>query len=136
MHRVFQHYEGVVDELKGASFSSVKSLYDKLEHDIVLVWARDETLNCWYRVFIDGVYCGVDRYQLDESSNDIDDEVDFVDHSAWFQGKKLEHAEVTSPNKSEGHIVLTMTFGSHQCRLICGSEDGECQLQFTDSAIS
>lgn len=134
MDRIFQHYQGAIDELKGASFSCVKSACDNADGDVVLLWARDETLQCWYRIFIDGANCGVDRYEIGQSQDDFDEEVLCVDHSAWFQGKTMGSANVSCPTKPDEHIVLSMKFGEHECRLVCTSEDGGCHLQLCGSA--
>jgi hypothetical protein len=42
------------------------------DDDIVLVWLKNSSEKYWYRVFIDGAYCGVDQYQFDMSDNDLD----------------------------------------------------------------
>ena len=132
MDRLFQHYKGEIKELIGVEFSCVKALCDREESDldVVLIWMQNKALDCWYRVFIDGVYCGVDCYEIDQSSDDIDDEVIVIDHSPWFSNKKISQAEVEiEPIKESSYILLTLVFSDHsEMQLNCLSEGGDCQL--------
>ena len=130
MDRIFQHYQGTIDAIKGAHFSCVKALEDSIDHDVILLWMRDDASQSWYRVFIDGAYCGIDQYQEDESEQDNDDDVIYTDHSAWFQGKVLESATVFFLNRPNEHLLLLLDFGQYECKLLCRSENGACELQF------
>ncbi len=131
MDRIFQHYQGTIDAMQGARFSCVKVLEDAMDHDVILLWMRDDTSKTWYRVFIDGAYCGVDQYGEDESEEDIDDDVIFTDYSAWFHGKVLESARVLFLNRPGEYLLLLLDFGQSECKLLCRSEAGECVLQLS-----
>lgn len=130
MDRVFQHYEGAVDTLTGASFSVFRSLEDKTGSDVFLLWLFDSQGEIWYRVFIDGWYCGIDRYDADESDSDLDDGVILVDHSSWFRNAVVVRADVSIPDGLDGGIVLSLEFADRSCNLICQSQDGDCRLEF------
>ena len=129
MDRIFQHYEGEIDTLKGARFTTVKSLVDDA-NDVVLLGLNDEVSNCWYRIFIDGTYCGVDRYIEDASVEDDDDDVSWQDHSYWFVGMELSNAKVSLTGKEGDSIVLSMYFGESEFKLICKFEVDKCRLEF------
>ncbi len=134
MDRLFQHYEGEVRELVGVEFSWVNALVNEKDRDVVLIWLRDQTQCCWYRIFIDGVYCGVDRYSSDNSREDMDEGIKSIDHSGWFAGKKVISATVDSNKEASGsHILLTLRFDDKSEMLLnCVSEDGCCKLQFVE----
>ena len=129
MDRVFQHYEGIVEALIGARFSTVKCMVDSEDSDVVLVWFQDEKSSSWYRIFIDGVYCGIDRYSNDLSSDDLDDDIQCVDNSEWFAGKTVNNAIVKSSSDSK-EIVFSMSFGSEECRLVSKNEGDSCEFVY------
>ena len=131
MDRVFQHYQGNVAELEGASLSAFRSIVNEDDNDVIIIWTFDENVKRWYRIFIDGTYCGVDRYEADESNSDLDDGVILDDHSAWSRGAIVVSAIVSSPTKLEGCIVLSLEFSDRNCKLICESQDGNCRLEFS-----
>ena len=72
---------------------------------------KDDISKYWYRLFIDGVYCGVDRYSEDKSSEDMDDDILCLDRSQWFTGKILQSAKVFCFNEKNRYISLIMNFG-------------------------
>ncbi len=130
LDRIFQHYEGVVTELKGSRFTTVKSLIDDIDKDIYLLWFYDEFSSSWYRIFIDGIYCGIDRYTDDCSVDDEDDNISWEDHSNWFSGKTLLCATVSFDGETDGDIILLMEFGESKFKLICKFESGISHLEF------
>ncbi|MBU2713186.1 hypothetical protein [Zooshikella harenae] len=130
MDRIFQHNEGEVTELNGATFTTVKALIDDKDNNVYLLWLFDKTSKYWYRIFIDGIYCGVDQYLQDGSMNDEDDDISWQDHSNWFKGKSLSCAEVSFAGKVGDDIVLSMFFEDSEFRLICKFEAGSCRLEF------
>lgn len=134
--RIFQDYTGTVSDWEGAQFSCVKSINDTIDNDVILLWMYDQWAQCWYRVFIDGAYCGIDRYQHDESANDLDESVACVDHSVWFRGKVLQNADVIPTDKADEYILLSMQFEETTCLLVCKSSDGDCELRFIDHRTS
>lgn len=131
MKRLFQHYKGAIDSLSGTRFSCVKTIDELSTDDVVLIWLQDAASCNWYRIFIDGAYCGIDLYPEDGSDEDVDDGYVCTDRSEWFLGKTLTAASVELINKTDTHIVLNMDFGKHECKYVCRNEDGECELQFS-----
>lgn len=130
MDRIFQDYEGDVPELEGSKFTIVKSLIDDVDKDIYLLWLYDELSGSWYRIFIDGLYCGIDRYPHDQSCNDEDDDISWADHSGWFRGKTLLSATVNFDGRTNGEITLRMKFDKGSFKLICKFEAGNSRLEF------
>jgi hypothetical protein len=133
MKRLFQHYLGSIDAIVGAEFSVVKELADKSDGNIILMWFQDTHGACWYRIYIDGVYCGVDRYEEEEISDDMDEYVVALDHSGWFKNKRLTEAIVESDLNPDSLICMSFKFNDGSTMLLdCVSEDGECRLHFKD----
>lgn len=130
MDRIFQDYEGEIKELMGARFTVVKSLVDDVDDNVYLLWLYDESSKYWYRIFIDGAYCGVDRYSQDNSIDDDDDDEIWQDHSKWFEGKVVLSATVSFGGNVDDDIVLSLCFGKRECKLICKFEVGNCRLEF------
>lgn len=130
MERIFQDQNGEIEELKGAQFSTVKAMVDDEDSSVVLLWCYDIVSNFWYRIFIDGTYCGVDRYREDNSGNDDDDGVSWSKHSEWFAGKKLLSAQVRFTGRTDDDIILTLRCQNDEFKLICKFEVGQCHLEF------
>ncbi len=129
MQRVFQHYEGDVDEFQGKEFSIVKAVCEEHTNDVIVAWMMSTQDEAWYRIFIDGVYCGIDKYSEDRSSNDLDEEVKIVDYSSSFNHKACVRAAV---NNDKQQIILHIDFSDNsEASLVCASEDGECSFKFT-----
>lgn len=128
MQRVFQHYEGEITELRGLRFSQVKAFVATEDNDIVLLWCKVESNNIWYRIFIDGVYCGVDKYFEDESINDLDECIYIDDHSQEFQAQKVLTADVINRSDKCGTIDLIITFEEGTLQLQCLWDVGICKL--------
>lgn len=134
MDVIFQDYQGVIEALTGASFSHVKAIVDEKRQNILLVWLKDNTRDCWYRIYVDEFCCGVDRYITDESFEDeeADDDLKMVEYSKWFVGKKLARAEVKSKSESNGsHIFLLLNFEDNSSAILEYAEDaGKCTIKF------
>ncbi len=128
MQRIFQNYEGEVKALIGTKFSIVLALVSERDNDVVLLWLKGSEF--WYRLFIDGVYCGIDKYVEDKSQEDLDDDVDYIDYSKWFSGKTVVSAKVTNRE----NINLSIEFNDKSLfSLNCTSPEGECHLSFVES---
>ncbi len=126
MKRLFQHYQGEIKELNGIRLKGLKCLFDNTskEDDVILFWLETETN--WLRIFIDGCYCGIDEYKLDESKNDLDDDVSFVS----FDDNVKDTIIVRSKVESLDLPLITMTLGlSNDTNLIldCDLEE-KCAL--------
>ena len=125
MNRLFQHYEGEIKGLVGKELKNLKGLYDKKDNDLILIWLASD--NSWFRIFIDGVYCGVDEYKNDESQDDAEEDDDLlIEHKKWVSGVTINKAKVESWVLPE--IKLTLEF-SNQTKLILNCDKNEfCTL--------
>ncbi|MCM8856658.1 MAG: hypothetical protein LC541_20085 [Candidatus Thiodiazotropha sp.] len=132
MERIFQHYEGSIEALKDVTFSEAKAFINKADNDVILIWLKNDKDKSWYRVFIDGAYCGVDLYQKESYEEDLDDHVKIIDYSSWFNKKKTLSVFVTLESNNGSHIVLTFKFSNSICQLICKSTDGDCILNYKE----
>ncbi len=130
MNRLFQHYKGVVKELSGKSISSFLSIEDAINGDVYILWLENETSGLWYRIFIDGWYCGVDEYPESNIENDFDDDVNVVNHFSKLKSKIIESAIVKDSDGENRHIVLTIKFSDQSVELICEVENGGSKLVF------
>ncbi len=128
MDRIFQNYEGEITEFTGLRFSQVKSFIDEGDNDIILLWFKVESTDIWYRVFIDGEYCGVDKYYQDESEVDCDDLIRVEDHSLKFHNQKIVKTEVVNAIKSDHLISLIIRFDKSVFTLVCLYDTGTCTL--------
>ena len=104
MDRLFQDDHGDVAGLAGASFSSAMAVVGTADRNVVVLWLEDDARSCWYRIFIDGIYCGIDRYRRCEIEEDLDEGYDAVDHIDLFVGWQLRRAGVT--NHGEGAAMV------------------------------
>lgn len=136
LERIFQHYEGSIEELSGLKISSFKTLIDHRNDDaIVLMWIGTDDEAKWYRIFIDGSYCGVDYYKEDNSDEDIDDDLCFVDYEC-MNGEIIvsTHVELGNRNYGLSSILLTIDFeSSNRLHLYCHDADGVCKLILYES---
>ena len=132
MKRIFQHYEGEIEAFSQSHFSTVKSVVNSLDNSVVVLWLQDKQKEFWYRLFIDGVYCGIDQFSDDKSFEDIDDDIIIMDHSAWFQDKKLLEANVFSGSMVSSDITVSLKFATSECQLIFQSKYDICELKFIE----
>ncbi len=132
MKRIFQHYEGKIQALSGSQFSTVKAVVHAPDNSVMVLWLQEEQKAVWYRLFVDGIYCGIDQFPDDESLEDMDDDIIIIDHSAWFEGKTVLDAGVSSGKKDSSDIVVSLKFAESECRLVYQSEDNECGLNFIE----
>lgn len=128
--RIFQHNHGLIPELIGEYFSSAKALIDSETQDVILLWMENSNKNYWFRIFIDGTYCGVDKYFEDCSDDDMDDDVYFKDISGFFNSK-ITNAEVIFSEDQSGSINLILSFNDNRMELKCILNDGDCSLAYT-----
>ncbi len=132
MKRIFQHYEGEIEALSASHFSTVKAVVNSLDNSVVVLWLHDKHKGFWYRLFIDGVYCGIDQFSDDRSLEDIDDDITIIDHSVWFQDKKLFEAEVFSGSGVSSDMIVSLKFAKSECQLIYRAKYNKCELTFTE----
>ena len=129
MDRIFQHYEGEVSDIKGAKLSRLKCLYDdEFEvNDVLLFWIQTDT--SWLRIYIDGVYCGIDKYKTDESheDEDEDDNLRLVNYDLWVKDKYIEKATVKSDNLPL--ITLTILLSDISSIVLDCNKDEICSLK-------
>ena len=128
MERVFQDDHGIVDALNGAVFSSVKKLIQESDGDVILIWFHCISSQCWYRVFIDGTYCGIDKHLEDNSQDDLDDNVSLVDISDLFIGKTIKKAEVKFNDLPGNYISFELATEETFFKLICEVQEGDCVI--------
>lgn len=125
---VFQHYEGSIDQLKGKSISSFYSLEDKNTGNVYLLWLETGPDNKWYRIFIDGWYCGVDEYGECMLQEDREDDVVVLDLTQKYKKSSIINASVQEQGEPDSHIVLSIYFENSKVELICKAGDGYCVL--------
>ncbi len=131
MERIFQHHQGPLDGLAGIEFGEATAVVDVSDGNTILLWVEDAGGEGWFRIFIDGSYCGVDRFPACEIGDDLDDGYSAEDHSSWFEGRTVDRAEVQETGAAGGGLItLTMTFrdratASLECRVL----DGRCDLR-------
>lgn len=130
MERIFQDDSGTVDGMAGAVIGEAWAVADVADGNVILLWLEDTISDGWLRIFIDGIYCGIDRYPDLEIEDDLDDGYIAVEYSSWFAALKLEQAEVSlSGTDADRHIVLTMAFGRRTTATLDGRvADGRCDL--------
>lgn len=127
MNRLFQHYEGEIKVIEGLTLKGLKYLNDDESEskNVILFWLSTE--NKWLRIFIDGSYCGIDEYETDESDNDNDDEVTFVNEDKWVNNLTIESAKVESGILPL--ITLTIVFTNGTQLILNCDENENCALQ-------
>ena len=128
MNRIFQDTHGNVDALKGRTISSLVSVNDS--EDVILFWFGEKDSNVWWRVFIDGAYCGIDEYRNCEIEEDLDESVSKIDYSSKLNSGKVESVSVSNPMQKDKHIVLSLKLENQLFELVCKSSEGECVLKF------
>lgn len=131
MQRIFQHYHGSIPELIGECFSSAKALIDSETQDVILLWLENSEEKYWLRIFIDGTYCGIDKYFEDCSEDDLDDDIYFKDISSFFINPRITNAEVVFSEGQGGSINLILSFFNNLLELKCKLVDGDCSLTYT-----
>ena len=129
MNRLFQHYEGEIKEIEGLTLKALNSLIDddSEKENVILLWI--ETESNWLRIFIDGSYCGIDEYETNESENDLDDDVSFINQDNWIKGLTIKKAKVES-----GYlplITLTIDFTNRIQLILKCDKNEDCSLTKT-----
>lgn len=133
--RIFQDYEGHVKEITGLKVCSLKVIIDRENNDIILIWIGVNNNSNWYRIFIDGCYCGIDYYKNDLSNEDLDDDVICVDCNC-INDEIIIRAKVESGNVifGDSSILLTIKFLSgKKLLLFCYDFNGVCKLEIVPS---
>lgn len=93
MNRISQGYEGDIPELKCLSFCDVTALAEN--ENVVLIWFISQEKHNYYRVFIDGYYCGIDHYRNSTLSDDMDGGIQLISYTPFFSQKSVTQAYVT-----------------------------------------
>ncbi|MCK5695457.1 MAG: hypothetical protein KAH62_02450 [Desulfobacula sp.] len=132
MKRKFQDNKGEIGLFRNLTFSTVKALINVDDKSVIVMWLKDKDSSRWFRLFCDGIYCGIDQYSSDRSFDDMDDDILMVDHSAWFQHKKITAAFVNSDNNDSSCIKVSLKFNQSQCQLIYQCQSEQCDLVFID----
>lgn len=130
MDRIFQNESGEIHELVGSRFTKVVSLDDMDTGNVVVVWLKESISEVWYRIFIDGHYCGIDQYKIDCIINDMDDHIKATDISDEFSNDTVTMATVTNNIQCEGSIQLELRFKESSFTLVCKDENGFCTRAF------
>jgi len=130
--RLFQHYKGEITDFNQLEFSTVKAVVDSADNNVLIVWLKDRHNDCWYRLFIDGIYCGIDRFLSDLSSEDLDESMKIIDHSEWFQHKTILKAHVFTTDNVPYDIILSLKCEKSECQLVYHSRQNECRFKFKD----
>jgi len=127
MKRLFQHYEGVIQGLIGKRLKNLKCICDKTSKNVILIWLESD--NSWFRIFIDGTYCGVEKYNIDESQNDaeVDDDL-LIEYKKEVDGLTINNAIVKSWILPEITLIIEL---SNSTKLILNCNKNEiCVLDF------
>jgi len=132
LKRKFQDNKGEISLFCDLTFSTVKALINADDKSVIVMWLKDKDSSRWFRLFCDGIYCGIDQYSSDRSFDDMDDDILMVDHSAWFQHKKIIKAFVNSDNNDSPCIKVFLKFDQSQCQLIYQCQSDQCDLVFVD----
>lgn len=93
---------------------------------VSLIWLGILDDKCWYRIFIDGWYCGVDKFEKCDIEEDKDRGFEIIDHKASLKGSRIIEASVSRPLKTNRSIVFLLEFETFNVELICKNEDGDC----------
>lgn len=128
MKRLFQDDTGTISPFCGIEFSLAKTLENTEDASVILLWLKQKKKNIWYRIFLDGYYCGVDRFNRDLSDKDLDDWVLVVDRTKWFQGKPVRTASVQTDLKKSCELALTFEFKKDRCRMCYDTTSGTCSI--------
>ncbi|MCD4742231.1 MAG: hypothetical protein K8R67_07115 [Desulfobacteraceae bacterium] len=134
MERIFQHYKGEIKAFSQLYFSTAKAVVNSLDNSVIVLWLNEKYNGVWYRIFIDGTYCGIDQFSEDKSSEDIDDGIITTNYSDWFQGKKVLKAKVFSDQEAEAapDLIFSLKFAASECQLVYLSKYDKCELRFFD----
>ncbi|MDA7501801.1 hypothetical protein N8482_00840 [Chitinophagales bacterium] len=124
MKRVFQHYSGAVEKIVGLKAATLKVLVDESDQDVILLWLETET--DWFRIFIDGVYCGIDQYTSDKSEDDLDDGVFLLNRADWVSKQIITRAYVET--RGLPLIDLTICFSNRSQLILRCHKNEQCSL--------
>jgi hypothetical protein len=61
MKRIFQNNQGRISKLEGNQIINAKLLVNQADSSIIILWLCLSKKELWYRIFIDGFYCGIDE---------------------------------------------------------------------------
>jgi hypothetical protein len=128
MRRIFQHYTGDVPELEGLKIGHAKTLVNEDDQSIIVLWLSNRSGNIWYRIFIDGSYCGIDEYKADASYQDLDEGVKIENISSWFEDDRVLSV-IMRDQKEINRLCLIIQFENQLCRLIYDSVSHHCSFE-------
>ncbi|WP_415881535.1 hypothetical protein ACMXYX_06845 [Neptuniibacter sp. QD72_48] len=127
-NRIFQDCSGSIDQLEGSVVSALYTLDDANTGNIFLIWLQVAPSNKWYRIFIDGWYCGIDAYEECMVEDDKDDDVLVQNLTSEYENQSIVTVQVSDPRKPNYHIVLSIQFQTSSIELVCKAVDGDCVL--------
>lgn len=133
MKRVFQHYKGEIEDLKGLRIQGLLCLYhnEGSNEGVILIWL-ESIENKWFRIFIDNSYCGVDKYDTNHSESDLDDGIAFKNYDSRVNGLTIESAIVITDHHQNIELGFRLHNGSRFT--LEGDKEGQCKLRFFNSS--
>lgn len=128
--RIFQDCDGKVVALKGLTLFGLKCLCDLQTDKVILLWLKILHEDLWFRIFTDGIYCGIDKFFEDESKQDEDDWVTFVNYDSWVNNLTIKEAFVFSNKNFEEKFIRLEILLSNESKIELASigEDEKCSL--------
>jgi hypothetical protein len=122
--RLFQDCKGEIIKLRGLKLQGLKCLYSRETNHVILFWLEVDNTS-WIRVFIDGIYCGVDSYEEDFSQQDADSDDDFlINHDTRVNGLTIISAFVESEDISEPPFITLKINLTQNRQLILDYREG------------
>jgi hypothetical protein len=122
--RLFQDCEGEIIKLRGLKLQGLNCLYSKTTNQVILFWLKVNNIPLWIRVFIDGIYCGIDSYEEDASKEDADSDDDsLINHDNWVNGLTIISAFIESETMNE-FMILKINFTQNRQLILDYREDG------------
>lgn len=100
---------------------------DNLSENVILFWL--ETENKYIRIYIDGTYCGIDEYETDESDDDVEDGITFINKDNWVRNLTIQSAKMES--EFLPLITLTIDFTNGTQLIMNYKENENCTLKKT-----
>ena len=111
------------------TFKSVKAVINSEDGSIIVLWAGSFEKNDWFRIFIDGYYCGVDRFDADQCNDDMDDFTSVKDLSLSFIDRVIVSACVEADKKKPNDLTLVFRLKNGFHRLYFDPETHLCRFE-------
>ena len=125
--RLFQDYEGEIIKLTGLKLQGLKCLYNKSTNQVILFWLKADNISLSIRIFIDGIYCGVDSCNEDKAHEEADCDDDLlINYDTWVNGLTIISAFVESEAINEPEfITLKINLTQNRQLILDYREDGD-----------